>query len=200
MFFNNLLKRSGNAKSIFNQGNHNQISHICLHWENYFFFFNNYLFSLLNQILSMILEAEKKKCEYVFINNFFGGCGFFNINFFFLVSNCYLLSNQANFFFFCFFVKQKKLCSNNFFFFKYFYNELIKERGLSQLVLPKKKKIYTVLRSPFIFKKGREQFEIGKKKAIVNYNFLYSNHLFEMMSKYNKKKVMMKHRYSFISK
>lgn len=80
-------------------------------------------------------------------------------------------------------------------FYKWCFIELNKKNSMNYIKLPVRTKKYTVLRSPFIFKKGREQFEKRENKVIFNYSYLFSSKLFNVLNKYSLNKSYLTHRY-----
>jgi hypothetical protein len=83
----------------------------------------------------------------------------------------------------------------SFLFYKWILIELNKKNKLTIVNLPNKSKKYTLLRSPFVFKKGREQFEQHQIKLIINYSFFFTSNYFNFFNKKIKNSFFVKHKY-----
>lgn len=122
---------------------------------------------LFNNYINLLLLQKKNNCIYFF--------------FIFKLLNIYKKKLNCNFFksynliFFLFLNSFNKIYIYKFllkliFFFKFKFNGLI-------VYLPKKIIKYTLIKSPFIFKKGRDQFELIFEKIIFLFylDYFYNN-------------------------
>ena len=142
----------------------------------FLFFFLKRLFSnLFMQLKSFysFLTLKKEHCSVVNYSSFFTKESFFSDSF-------YLLKNKKNVsldFNSLFSIYYSMLLSKLFFF-------MFKSANLSYFSLPIKKNKYTILRSPHIDKKSREQFELKHSYIVLNELSLFSfaNNMFLLNS------------------
>ena len=203
MFYNLFFKNISKQKSIFNYKKKNTIS--MEHYNN----FTKINFLLSSQELHFFFlyllkhSLEKKKTH--FISLFFNQLTLSSIKFNIKKLNIYLISHLLNNIFFINYNKKNNLLlitpieftslNLSFIFFKWVLVELNKKNKLTIVNLPNKSKKYTLLRSPFVFKKGREQFEQRQIKLIVNYSFFFTASYFHFFNKKMKNSFFVKHKY-----
>lgn len=203
MFYNLLYKNVSIKNSIFEKKNgiSNQISFYhfgkkdkkyinnIIDFSNFKFFLNEFFFFFL------------QKKEFFFYNllslryNKFNQINtLYNLNL--IVYYYTMLTNLSSSIFFVFLKKNNRVhfCMD-YVFYKWCFIELNKKNSMNYIKLPVRTKKYTVLRSPFIFKKGREQFEKRENKVIFNYSYLFSSKLFNVLNKYSLNKSYLTHRY-----
>jgi hypothetical protein len=204
MFYNLFFKNVSKQKSIFNYKKKNKIAMV--HYnsfkklnltiaaqEIYFFFIN---------LLKYLINKQKNNTIFNFINQFL----FKNIIFNSIKLNIYFLNILlCNTFFYC---VNKKMSiflltfSNSnainlsFIFYKWVLLELNKKNKLNIINLPNKLTKYTLLRSPFVFKKGREQFEQHQIKLTINYSVFFTKNYFNLFNKKMKNSFFIKHKYT----
>lgn len=149
---------------------------IFMYKKFFLFFFLKRLFSnLFMQLKSFysFLTLKKEYCSVVNYSSFFTKESFFSDSF-------YLLKNKKNVsldFNSLFSIYYLMLFSKLFFF-------MFKSANLSYFSLPIKKNKYTILRSPHIDKKSREQFELKHSYIVLNELSLFSfaNNMFLLNS------------------
>lgn len=149
---------------------------IFMYKKFFLFFFLKRLFSnLFMQLKSFysFLTLKKEHCSVVNYSSFFTKESFFSDSF-------YLLKNKKNVsldFNSLFSIYYSMLFSKLFFF-------MFKSANLSYFSLPIKKNKYTILRSPHIDKKSREQFELKHSYIVLNELSLFSfaNNMFLLNS------------------
>ncbi len=149
---------------------------IFMYKKFFLFFFLKRLFSnLFMQLKSFysFLTLKKEHCSVVNYSSFFTKESFFSDSF-------YLLKNKKNVsldFNSLFSIYYLMLFSKLFFF-------MFKSANLSYFSLPIKKNKYTILRSPHIDKKSREQFELKHSYIVLNELSLFSfaNNMFLLNS------------------
>lgn len=149
---------------------------IFMYKKFFLFFFLKRLFSnLFMQLKSFysFLTLKKEHCSVVNYSSFFTKESFFSDSF-------YLLKNKKNVsldFNSLFSIYYSMLLSKLFFF-------MFKSANLSYFSLPIKKNKYTILRSPHIDKKSREQFELKHSYIVLNELSLFSfaNNMFLLNS------------------
>ena len=204
MFYNLFFKNVSKEKSIFNYKKKNKISMI--HYNSFkkvnfstaaqeiYFFFINLLKYLMNQ--------QKNNTIITFINQFV----FKNITLNSIQLNIYLLNILLyNTFFYCINKKMSvflftplshSTTNISFIFYKWILLELYKKNKLNIINLPNKLTKYTLLRSPFVFKKGREQFEQHQIKLTINYSIFFTKNYFNLFNKKMKDSFFIKHKYT----
>jgi hypothetical protein len=198
MFFSNLFfKNIARKKSILDYGKKNKISYSFFNsnYKENLGFFNYHLFSLIFRLIYFLINNKKKFNEIIFLFKLNKNITFFNKSFIYLyIYSFFFFKIKKNNIFFLF-SYYKFFINFNFLFYKWFLLELKKKNYIYNVSLPVKRYKYTILRSPFIFKKGREQFEKQVCQTLFCYSYLFSNNFFYIFYRYNIKKMLVKHKF-----
>lgn len=203
MFYNLFFKNVSKQKSIFNYKKKNKIAmvhynsfkklnFITAAQEMYYFFIN---------LLKYLMNKQKNNTIFTFIHQFL----FKNMILNSIQLNIYLLNILLyNTFFYCvnkkmsifLFTQSNSTINISFVFYKWILLELNKKNKLNIINLPNKLTKYTLLRSPFVFKKGREQFEQHQIKLTINYSVFFTQNYFNLFNKKMKDSFFIKHKYT----